>query len=66
MIGRVGFWKLALPGPDVDIQKVHGHSSAQLLDSRSLVLSLLIATSTVLQGLHVYKVSSSFMLWYAK
>lgn len=43
-------WKVAFliyPRPDDDIQKVHGYSSAQLLDGRSLVLSLMIAASTV-------------------
>lgn len=44
-LGRLAF--LIYPRSDDDIQKVHGRSSAQLLDGRSLVLSLMIAASTV-------------------
>lgn len=50
-----------LPRPDDDIQRVHGHSPAQLLIGGGLVSSLLLATRTVLQGLHISKAPLPFV-----
>lgn len=60
-----------LPRPDDDIQRVHGHSPARLLVGGGLVSSLLLATRTILQGLHISKVPLPFVyfiivLWSAE